>query len=50
MESLKIDRSKLKRIKTYADEKGLTPQRIYQLINDGELSCTEIDGVKFILV
>lgn len=48
MESLKVDKTKLKRIKTYANEKGLSPQRIYQLIDCGDVKCIEIDGVKFI--
>ena len=50
MESLKIDHTKLKRIRTYALERGLTPQRIYQLIDSGELKCTLIDGIKFIQI
>jgi hypothetical protein len=48
MESLKIDRTKLVRISTYAKQKGLTPQRIYQLRDSGDLKITEIDGVQFI--
>jgi hypothetical protein len=50
MESIKIDRTKLKRVKSYANEKGITPQRVYQLIDSGDVKCTEIDGVKFIEV
>ena len=50
METTKIDRSRLKTIKSYAKLKGYTVQRIYQFINEGSLKVTEIDGVKFIIV
>lgn len=50
LQSLKIDRTKLKKISTYAKERGYTPQRIYQLAERGEIRLVEIDGVKFIYV
>jgi hypothetical protein len=48
MQSLKVDKTKLKSISNYAKSKGLTPQRIYQLVNEGSVNLVEIDGVKFI--
>ena len=50
MESLKIDRTKLRTYKNYARETGYTVQRIYQLVNEGKLNTTIIDGVTFIVV
>ena len=50
MENLKIDRSRLKTYKNYAQLTGYTVQRIYQLVKTGELKTIEIDGVKFIKV
>ena len=50
MERKHIDRTKLIRIKTYADREGVTPQRIYQRANNDEITIVEIDGVKFVKV
>jgi hypothetical protein len=50
MQSLKIDKTKLQKISNYAKKRGLTPQRIYQLANEGSLILVEIDGVKFVEV
>ena len=50
METLKIDRTKLKKISTYAKLKGITPQRVYQLEKEGDIKFIEIDGVKFVKV
>jgi hypothetical protein len=50
METLKIDRTKLKKVSNYAKLKGFTPQRIYQLAEEGKLKLIEIDGVKFVQV
>jgi len=50
MESLKIDRTKLRTYKNYAKESGYTVQRIYQLVNEGKLNTTIIDGVTFIVM
>lgn len=48
MDQLKIDRTKLKKISTYAAMTGVTPQRVYQLAKEGEVKIVEIDGVKFV--
>jgi hypothetical protein len=47
---LKIDRTKLRKISTYAKDYGYTPQRIYQLAAEKKITIVEIDGVKFIQV
>ena len=47
---MKIDITKLKSISTYAKSKGKSPQRIYQLAEEGKVELIEIDGVKFIFV
>jgi hypothetical protein len=48
VKELKIDRTKLKKISTYAKERGLTVQRIYQLAKEGSVKIIEIDKVKFV--
>ena len=50
MESLKIDKTKLKTVRHYAIEKGVTTQQVYNWIKDEKCKCVEIDGVKFIQV
>jgi hypothetical protein len=50
MDTLKIDRSRLKTVRSFAYDKNLTVQQIYNWIKDGKVECTEIDGVKFIVV
>lgn len=50
MEVIKVDRTKLKKFSTYAREKGLTPQRVYQLAESNMIKVIEIDGVKFVYV
>ena len=50
VEQLKVDRTKLRKISTYAKSMNLTPQRIYQLIESKDVKLIEIDGVKFIQV
>jgi hypothetical protein len=45
---LKVDRTKLKSMKTYAKMRGMTVQRVYQLVNEKKLNVVEIDGSKFI--
>jgi len=47
-QELKIDRTKLRKISTYASDYGITPQRVYQLIAEKKLKMIEIDKVKFI--
>jgi len=48
MEVLKIDRTKLITVKNYALSKGVTPQQVYNWINDKKVKQVIIDGVKFI--
>lgn len=48
MEVLKLDRTKLKRVKNYADESGYSVQHVYRLAKSKQIRLVEIDGVKFI--
>lgn len=48
MKKLKVDRTKLVTIKNYASRIGKTPQRVYQMAEEGSLEMVTIDGVKFI--
>ena len=48
MESIKVDRTKLKTVRTYAVSSGVTVQQVYNWIRDKKCKCVEIDGVKFI--
>lgn len=48
MEALKIDRTKLITVKNYALQKGVTPQQVYNWINEKKVKEVVIDGVKFI--
>lgn len=48
MESLKIDRTKLKKVSTYAKLKGVDRRTIYNWIDEGKLKTEIIDGVIFI--
>lgn len=50
METLKIDKTKLRTFKNYAKESGYTVQRIYQLVKEKKLNTVKIDGVTFIHV
>ena len=50
MEALKIDRTRLKKISTYAKDYGITPQRVYQLAAENKIKIIEIDRVKFVEV
>lgn len=47
---LKLDRTRLKSFKTYAKMRGMTVQRVYQLVNEKKLEVVEIDGSRFIYV
>ena len=47
---LKLDRNKLKTIKTYAESKGITVQAVYKMIKEDRIKTDTIDGVVFILV
>lgn len=50
MESLKIDRTQLKTVKTYASMIGVTVQAVYKMINEKRVLTETIDGVVFIKV
>ena len=45
-----IDSNKLKRVTNFADEKGLTRQHVYRLIDNGELNSIKIDGIQFVIL
>ena len=38
----------LKTVKEYADEIGVSPQRVYQMITEGKVKELKIDNVSFI--
>jgi hypothetical protein len=48
MQTLKVDRTKLRTPKSYAKMIGKTVQQVYNLMNDKKVVVVEIDGVKFI--
>ena len=48
MEQLNIDKSKVKKISTYAKEYGITTTRVYQLEKEGKIKVIKIDGIKFV--
>ena len=50
MENIKIDRTRLKTVRSYALTKGVTVQQVYNWIKSDKCKCVEIDGVKFIEV
>ena len=50
METLKVDRTRLKTIKSYAFMAGLSVQHVYNLVKQGKVKVVEIDGVKFIQI
>lgn len=50
MQDLKIDRTKLITQSEYAKIKGLTRQRINQMVRDKEVKVIEIKGAKLILL
>lgn len=45
-----VDIDKLKRIKTFADEEGVSTTWIYKQAEKGEIKIVIIDGVKFVKV
>lgn len=47
-QSLKIDRTKLKTVRNYAVQKGVTPQQVYNWIKDKKVKAEIIDGVTFV--
>ena len=48
VQPLKIDRTKLKTVANYAIMISKTTTRVYQMIDEGKLTVTEIDGVQFV--
>lgn len=50
MESLNVDRTRLKTIKTYSTMIGLTVQAVYKMIKEDRINTETIDGVVFIKV
>lgn len=50
MDSLKVDRTKLRTVANYAKMKNLTPARVYQLASEKKVNMIELDGVKFIYI
>ena len=50
MESLKIDRSKLKTVENYAKAYGISKPTIYKRLKEGLLTKVIIDGVTFVKV
>jgi hypothetical protein len=49
LKQLKIDRTKLKTVRNYALEKGVTAQQVYNWIKDKKVKSEMIDGVIFII-
>jgi hypothetical protein len=50
MESIKVDKTKLKTIKNYAEYAGLSVQAIYKMVREERVRVEKIDGVTFIRV
>ena len=50
METLKIDKSKLRTIKSYAESKGITVQGVYKMVKEKRIETEKIDGVIFIKI
>ena len=48
MELLKVDKTKLRTVKNYAELSGFTVQHVYRLMKNKTLKVTIIDGVKFV--
>ena len=46
----KMEKTKLIKVSTYANQQGISVTAVYKRINAGSLECVEIDGVKFIKV
>ena len=49
MESLRIDKTKLKTVKNYAGKIKVTVQAVYKMIKANRVKTTEVDGVVFIV-
>jgi len=50
MESLMVDRTKLKTAKSYAKIRGVSLVYVYRMIKEKKVKTTKIDGVIFILI
>jgi hypothetical protein len=48
METLKVDRTKLKTVANYAKDKNVTRQTIYRWARERTVSIVIIDGVHFV--
>jgi predicted site-specific integrase-resolvase len=48
MESIKVDRTKLLKVSSFAKVKGVDRQTVYLWIKEGKIKPIDIDGVKFI--
>ena len=47
-ENNSMEKSKLIKVSTYANQQGISVPAVYKRINTGKIECVEIDGVKFI--
>ena len=47
---MKVDIDQLMTVTNYGKLKDLTRQHVYRLIQNGELTMVEIDGIKFLLL
>ena len=45
-----MEKPKLIKVSTYANQQGISVTAVYKRINAGSVECVEIDGVKFIKV
>jgi len=50
METLKVDKTKLKTIKNYAEHVGVSVQAVYKMVREKRVKTEKIDGVTFICI
>ena len=50
METLKVDRTKLKTVTNYAKDIGVTRQTVYNMAKDKKVKIVVIDGVQFVQI
>ena len=50
MQTLKVDKTKLKTAKSYAEMTGFSVQAVYKMIKEKRVSVEVIDGVTFIKI
>jgi len=48
MEPIKVDKTKLKTVKNYAEHIGVTVQAVYKMIREDRVKTETIDGVTFV--